>query len=136
MRGLSRVVATPESANHVVCWCREREMHSVGPGFAVLYRWRLHDGAEESFIRAWSRISELLLSERGSLGSRLHRGPDGWWYSYAQWPSAQAREQAFAGAALDLQASRQMREAIAESLPELVLESVADFMILPAKNGT
>lgn len=29
-----------------------------------------------------------------------------------------------------------MREAIAESLPELVLESVADFMILPARNGT
>ena len=111
-------------------------MHSVGPGFAVLYRWRLHDGAEESFTKAWSRISELLLSERGSLGSRLHRGPDGWWYSYAQWPSAQAREQAFAGAALDLEASRQMREAIAESLPELVLESVADFMVLPAKNGT
>ena len=111
-------------------------MHSVGPGFAVLYRWRLHDGAEESFTKAWSRISELLLSERGSLGSRLHRGPDGWWYSYAQWPSAQAREQAFAGAALDLEASRQMREAIAESLPELVLESVADFMVLPPKNGT
>ena len=111
-------------------------MSSVGPGFTVLYRWRLHEGAEDSFTKAWSRISELLLSERGSLGSRLHRGPDGWWYSYAQWPNSQAREQAFAGGSLDPEASRQMREAIAESLPELVLESVADFMVLPAKNGT
>ncbi len=110
-------------------------MSSVGPGFAVLYRWRLHDGAEASFTEAWSRMSELLLSERGSLGSRLHRGPDGWWYSYAQWPSAQAREQAFAGAPLDPEASQRMREAIAESLPELVLESVADFMVLPV-NGS
>ncbi|MES2297509.1 MAG: antibiotic biosynthesis monooxygenase [Pseudomonadota bacterium] len=111
-------------------------MSTTGPGFAVLYRWRLHEGAEASFVDAWSRISELLLSERGSLGSRLHRGSDGWWYSYAQWPSAQAREQAFSGPPLDPEASRQMREAIAESLPELVLESVADFMILPARNGT
>lgn len=106
-------------------------MSSVGPGFVVLYRWRVHEGAEESFTKAWSRLSELFLSERGSLGSRLHRGPDGLWYSYAQWPSAQARDQALAGEALDPEASRRMREAIAESLPELVLDSVADFMVLP-----
>ena len=106
-------------------------MKSPGPAFTVLYRWRLREGAEAAFIGAWSRISELLLAQRVSLGSRLHRGPDGWWYSYAQWPSAQAREQAFAGESVDAQASQQMRDAIAESLPELVLESVADFMVLP-----
>ena len=104
--------------------------------FTVLYRWRLHQGAEASFIEGWSRISELLLSQGGSLGSRLHRGPDGGWYSDAQWPSAEARERAFAGGPLDADASRQMREAIAESLPELVLEPVADFMVLPADRRT
>lgn len=109
-------------------------MSSTGPGFAVLYRWRLHEGAEQSFVQAWSRISERLLVERGSLGSRLHRGPDGWWYSYAQWPSAEARDRAFAAGSVDPQAGQQMREAIAESLPELVLESVSDFMVLPPKN--
>ena len=102
-----------------------------GPGFAVLYRWRLHEGAEESFVKAWSRVSELLLSERGSLGSRLHRGPDGVWYSYAQWPSAEARDRAFALEPVDPEARRQMAAAIAESLPELVLESVSDFMLTP-----
>jgi hypothetical protein len=112
------------------------QMTSVGPGFAVLYRWRLREGAETSFIEGWSRISQLLLRDAGSLGSRLHRGPDGLWYSYAQWPSAQAREQAFARGSLDPQASRQMREAIAETLPEIVLESVADFMVLPPQDGT
>lgn len=100
--------------------------------FTVLYRWRLHEGAEASFIAGWSRISELLLSQGGSLGSRLHRGLDGWWYSYAQWPGAEARERAFAAGSPDEAASRQMREAIAESLPEVVLEPVADFLVLPA----
>ena len=109
-------------------------MNSTGPGFAVLYKWRLHEGAEESFVKAWSRISEILLTEGGSLGSRLHRGPEGWWYSYAQWPSAAARDQAFAREPTDPEASRQMRAAIAESAPEVILESVSDFMVLPAKN--
>ena len=53
----------------------------AGPGFAVLYRWRVHQGAEAQFVEAWSLLSELLRSQRGSLGSRLHKGSDGLWYS-------------------------------------------------------
>ncbi len=110
-------------------------MNAPGPGFVVLYRWRLHEGADESFVKAWSRVSDLLLTERGSLGSRLHRGSDGIWYSYAQWPSAEAREKAFAQGPVDPEARRQMVEAIAESLPELILESVSDFMVLPSQQS-
>ena len=109
---------------------------SAGPGFAVLYRWRLHAGSEESFIEAWSRVSELLRSERGSLGSRLHRGQDGIWYSYAQWPSAHARDSAFALASVDPAASERMAQAISERLPEITLESVADFMLPIPRSGT
>ena len=96
----------------------------------VLYRWRLHPGSETSFIEAWSRITGLLREQGGSLGSRLHRGGDGLWYGYAQWPSAEARQRAFARS-LDPAASAKMRAAIAESLPEIVLESVSDFLVLP-----
>jgi hypothetical protein len=103
----------------------------TGPGFAVLYRWRLHPGMEESFVNAWSVNSEIFLSKCGSLGSRLHRGSDGIWYSYAQWPDAATRTKAFASAPLDAEASRQMRAAIAETLPEVALESVSD-LLLPA----
>jgi Antibiotic biosynthesis monooxygenase len=106
-------------------------MISTAPGFVVMYRWRLHEGAENAFIEAWSRMSALLLAERGSLGSRLHRGGDGLWYSYAQWPSAEARQRAFALPSVDPAAACEMARAIAESLPELVLQSVADFMVLP-----
>ncbi len=108
---------------------------TTSPGFTVLYRWRLHDGREAQFVTAWSRITELLRAQRGSLGSRLHRGPDGVWYGYAQWPSAAAREQAFAAGPIDSEAGRLMREAIAESLPELVLECVSDWLVLPAAQG-
>jgi hypothetical protein len=103
-----------------------------GPGFIVLYRWRLHPGSEASFVDAWSRITALLRDRGGSLGSRLHRGGDGLWYGYAQWPSGEARQQAF-GQALDPAASATMRAAIAETLPEIVLESVSDYLVLPPR---
>lgn len=102
---------------------------SSGPGFVVLYRWRLHPGKEQQFIQAWSVVSDLL-QQRGSLGSRLHRGPEDTWYSYAQWPSESAREQAFSLPSVDADAMAKMCEAIAESLPELVLEPVVDYMVL------
>lgn len=109
-------------------------MSCRGPGFAVLYRWKLHSGSEEAFVEAWSRISDLLFRHRGSLGSRLHRGTDGLWYSYAQWPSAEARSLAFAADPVDPEAAKQMQAAIAEELPEVVLESYVDLMVSPCKD--
>ena len=102
----------------------------------MLYRWRLHPGSEASFVEAWSRLSDLLVQHRGSLGSRLHRGGDGLWYSYAQWSSANARTSAFSAGPVDPVAAEQMRAAIAESFPELTLESVSDFLIFPDESGT
>ena len=107
-------------------------MTGRGPGFTVLYRWRLHPGKEQQFIEAWSRVSDLLLHNHASLGSRLHRGPDDIWYSYARWPSAEARDNAFAHGSVDSLASQQMQDAIVERLPEWVLEPVADYMVLPS----
>ncbi|AIF46941.1 antibiotic biosynthesis monooxygenase family protein [Dyella japonica] len=98
-------------------------------GFAVIYRWRLHPGKEAQFIEAWTRISELYLHRHGSLGSRLHRGPEGIWYSYAQWPDRAAREAAFSAGTLDRETGELMRSAIAETLPEIVLEPVVDLMV-------
>ncbi|MGF6711166.1 heme-degrading monooxygenase HmoA [Luteibacter sp. W1I16] len=97
-------------------------------GFAVIYRWRLHTGAEEAFISAWHRVSSLLESERGSYGARLHRGDDEIWYSYAQWPNQQARADAFALGDVDPIAQATMKAAILEQLPDILLEPVADLM--------
>jgi hypothetical protein len=106
-----------------------------GPGLVVLYRWRLHPGSEASFTEAWSRVTESLRSRAGSLGSRLHRGSDGIWYGYAQWPSDAVRRRAFAQPP-DSEAAAQMRAAVAESFPEVLLEPVSDFLVLPPAIGT
>lgn len=103
------------------------------PGFVVLYRWRLHPGYEDVFVESWSRLSDLLRS-RGSLGSRLHCGSDGLWYSYAQWPSAQARADAFSLGSVDEAARAQMRSAIVEELPEIILDPVADYLAQPTND--
>jgi hypothetical protein len=94
--------------------------------FVVLYRWRIKPGTEDRFAMAWSEATRRLLA-RGSLGSRLHAGSDGYWYGYAQWPDAQARASAFASDAQH-DVGLRMRECIAESLPEIVLTPVSDFL--------
>lgn len=97
--------------------------------FIALYRWKLKPGKEQQFIDAWSRAT-IALRELGSFGSRLHKGPDDVWYGYAQWPSSEARDKAF-----DLRdgtpEGAQMSDAVAESLPELILDPIADFLVLP-----
>lgn len=104
-------------------------MPKSGPGWVVMYRWRLRPELETSFVDAWCRVTEQLLSMGGSLGSRLHRGSDGLWYGYAQWPDEVTRQRAFARS-LDAAAGAQMQAAIVESLPEVILEAVADYLIL------
>ena len=98
------------------------------PGFIVLYRWRLRPGHENLFQDAWSIITQELV-ERGSLGSRLHVGNDGLWYSYAQWPSAEARTAAFATALNADDAQRMMDEAVSEYFPEIVLSPSVDYLL-------
>jgi quinol monooxygenase YgiN len=100
--------------------------------FVVLYRWRIHDGHEEEFVKAWSRNSDIYLKEFGSLGSRLHQGSDGLWYSYAQWPSEQARKEAFSNVTADADASASMERAIAERFPPVTLDVHADFLQYPS----
>ena len=103
------------------------------PEFAVLYRWRLKPGSEDSFIRAWSEPTEALLA-LGSLGSLLHQGDDGIWYAYAQWPSAAVRKAAFEmpldeeGAKRTQQARQAMSDATLEEFHEVVVTPVADFL--------
>lgn len=92
----------------------------------VLYRWRIRPGCEDGFVSAWSQVTRSLRAA-GSLGSRLHRGDDGWWYGYAQWPDAQVRAAAFATDGTP-EASTAMQAAIMESLPAVALSPVADYL--------
>lgn len=81
---------------------------------------------EAQLVEGWTRRTEMLLARGGSLGSRLHRG-NGLWYGYAVWPSVEARARAFAAPMPDTGVS--MDEAIAERLPEIMLEAVVDRLV-------
>lgn len=101
--------------------------------FIALYKWKIRDGLEHQFIDAWSEVTLYYLENHGSLGSRLHRGSDGLFYGYAQWPSAEVRARAFSNAE-ELAARPLMLEAIEESFPEVLLEVAADLLV-GVKNG-
>lgn len=98
--------------------------------FIVLYRWRLKPEFETQFTEAWSEITAYYRETNQSLGSRLHRGNDGVFYSYAQWQSAEHRSTAFENRP-DFPSAAKMREAIEENFPETVLEIVSDYLIFP-----
>ncbi|MEU0336729.1 antibiotic biosynthesis monooxygenase [Streptomyces sp. NPDC006193] len=98
--------------------------------FAVIYRWRLHEGAEEQFAAGWHRVTRAMHRHCGSYGSRLHRADDGTWVAYARWPDAGARE---ACPEVDPEGEAMMREAIAESFPSLRCQVVDDLLAEPGR---
>lgn len=98
--------------------------------FIALYRWRIKPEREAQFIEAWSEITALYRENFASLGSRLHRGSDGFFYGYAQWTSAEHRARAFENLP-KTEAATKMNEAIEERFPEIRLEMLADYLILP-----
>ncbi len=98
--------------------------------FVVLYRWRVKPEMERQFAEAWSERTAYLKEKYDSLGSRLHRGNDGIWYSYAQWKSAEQRMRAFESEADNISETRsKFQEAIEEEFPEVELEVVSDYLI-------
>ena len=102
--------------------------------FVVLYRWRIRVNLEQQFVENWSARTAYLREKYDSLGSRLHRGSDGIWYSYAQWKSAEQREQAFdAESSKVSETSQKMREAIEENFPEIQLEITSDYLTVLGK---
>jgi heme-degrading monooxygenase HmoA len=54
--------------------------------FAVIYRWRVIPGLEPQFEEGWRAGTEAIAAEFGGWGSRLHKGEDGVYMAYAQWP--------------------------------------------------
>src|SRR5687768_14901002 len=93
-----------------------------------LYRWRIKPEKEAQFIEAWSEITAYYRENFDSLGSRLHRGDDGVFYAYAQWKTAEQRANAFQNSPKS-EAGTKMREAIAESFPEVRLEILSDYLV-------
>jgi hypothetical protein len=89
----------------------------------------VHPDKEAQYIAGWSRLTQLIRSERGGLGSRLHRGTDGIWYAYAQWESAEARMAAFDLPSVDPAAQAAVADSIIEHFPEIQLDPIKDQLV-------
>ena len=100
-------------------------------GIAVLYRWRLHPGREETFREAWKTITLALHSERGSWGSRLHRAEDGTFWAYARWPDRETLMSSRGLPSVDVDASRTMQDCISESFDDVLLVPTDDALAEP-----
>ena len=97
--------------------------------FIVLYKWRVNPDSAGQFVENWSAITRYYLENCGSLGSRLHRGSDGLLYAYAQWPDTATRDKAMLDVTLEL-ARLHMKDAVLETFPEVMLETVDDCLKL------
>ncbi len=97
-------------------------------GFAVIYRWRLKPGLEHQFIEYWSKATQLIMKERGALGSRLHQAEDGTWISYARWPSKEAWLHHRSLPSIDPEISKLMIEAEEEAFTPILMTPVVDYL--------
>ena len=53
---------------------------------AVIYRAWVRPGQEERYGQLWRLIADYFVSNRGALGSTLHRSEEGYFVIYSRWP--------------------------------------------------
>lgn len=53
----------------------------------VIYSFKIKEGENKSFEKAWLELTKLIYRYEGSLGSRLHQESKTHYIAYAQWPS-------------------------------------------------
>jgi len=96
--------------------------------FAVVYRWRLQPGREDSFAQGWELVTRAIRATCGSYGSRLHRADDGTWVAYALWPDSESRDRCDHA---EDEGERLMAEAVLERLPTITMTTVSDLLTAP-----
>ena len=56
--------------------------------FIAVYEFKVKEGKENEFTKAWANVTDSIAKHRGALGSRLHKAEVKRVYvAYAQWPS-------------------------------------------------
>jgi heme-degrading monooxygenase HmoA len=96
--------------------------------FAVVYRWTLKPGTEQTFRQAWKAMTEAIALRSRTGGSRLHRTDDGSFLAYAVWPSRQAWEDARTLPSANAEAGAKMRACIETSMETTTLDVLDDLL--------
>lgn len=60
--------------------------------FAVIYRGYVKPDLEAQYQEYWKRIAYYFVTQRGALGSTLHKTSDGLWVAYSKWPDKATRD--------------------------------------------
>ena len=59
--------------------------------FAVIYRGFVFPEKEEVYRENWKMVADYFKSERGALGSSLHKTAQGEYIAYSRWPDEETR---------------------------------------------
>jgi len=60
--------------------------------FAVIYRSYVKPCSETKYQEYWKIVASYFVSERGAIGSTLHKSEDGLWIAYSKWPDKATRD--------------------------------------------
>ena len=96
--------------------------------FCAVYRFEVRKDMEGQFTLAWRKLTELIYRHKGSLGSRLHRGSDGVFVAYAQWPTRKLWESP-GGLPVEADAVREQMKAACLSIEALHELDVVDDLL-------
>ena len=70
--------------------------------YAVIYRGSIHPELEQKYLALWRQLTEYSISNRGAVGSCLHKTEQGEYIAYTRWPDKQTRDDCWgSGANLD-----------------------------------
>jgi len=96
---------------------------------AVLFRWEIKAGCEQSFKEGWSEIIQRNIEKYGALGSRLHKTKDNQWLSYSQWISEDHFNNAQNLKDTHEQARIKMINAISKAYEPIIMVPVLDHLM-------
>jgi quinol monooxygenase YgiN len=126
-RGYTFRIIDPHQGYHYAPGYRGEELMIV-----YIYRWKIKTDKEAQFIEGWEFITRELREKCGSLGSRLHKGDDGLYYGYAQWPDRESREKAQITGPEVTRARMLLKDAVEQAFPDVELTPIADYLMFPA----
>ncbi len=104
--------------------------------FAVIYRGFIHPEREKEYQSAWRLVAHYFVTERGALGSTLHKTEKGEWLAYSRWPTRALRDAAWLssnGVPQEINAAiHTLKECIDSTKPyEEIFMEVMDELLLP-----
>ena len=97
---------------------------------SIVLEFRVIEGKEDEFIRAWTKCTEVIYQNFQSLGSRLHRSETGSFIAYAQWPDQTTYETSGKWPPELVEYRDDMRKLLVTGKPQILHKLVVDVDLL------